>query len=125
MIKHGGNVVMARATKQKIQARSSTEAEIIAAEEAVTFTPFLRQVAEEMAIPVQIELREMVGEGKIKTIYVPTEDMVADVMTKPLPARDFVKHKENMGIKQTIVLDTTNNSNDMRNVVHGDRVYFL
>lgn len=128
VIRHGGNVVMARATKQKIQARSSTEAEIIAAEEAVTFAPFMKQVAAEMAISMEMELaqdnksaihlmqqggqfqrtkhmlsrisylREMVGEGKIKPIYVPTEDMVADIMTKPLPAKDFVKHKKNMGI---------------------------
>ena len=39
-----------------------------------------------------LKLREWQAEGHIKLVYVNTADNAADVLTKPLPAREFSKH---------------------------------
>lgn len=46
----GGTMVMARSSKQKLQARSSTEAEIIAVEDCTTYVVFMRHLCKEMDI---------------------------------------------------------------------------
>lgn len=46
----GGTVIACRSTKQKVQARSSTEAEIIAAEEAITYIPFIMNILKDMGV---------------------------------------------------------------------------
>ena len=39
-----------------------------------------------------LKLREWQAEGHIKVVYVSTADNAADVLTKPLPTREFSKH---------------------------------
>jgi hypothetical protein len=39
-----------------------------------------------------LKLREWQAEGHIKLVYVNTADNAADVLTKPLPTREFSKH---------------------------------
>jgi hypothetical protein len=51
LAKLGNTIVMSRSGKQKIQARSSTEAEIIAAEECATYLVYMRKLCEELGIP--------------------------------------------------------------------------
>ena len=41
-------------------------------------------------------LREVVATGMISVKYIGTEDQVADVMTKALPEKEFVKHRASM-----------------------------
>ena len=43
-------------------------------------------------------IRECIGNGVIKLDYIPTEDMVADVMTKILPLHKLDKCCKNMGV---------------------------
>ena len=43
-----------------------------------------------------MRLREVVATGMISVKYIGTEDQVADVMTKALPEKEFVKHRGSM-----------------------------
>ena len=129
-IKFGNTVVATRSTKQKIQARSSTEAELIAAEECATYVPYLRKLCQELGVPqrgplvmgqdnkssmfIMVQggqfqrvkhmlsriayLRSMVDSKEIQPSYVPTKDMVADILTKPLPAKLLQHHKLLLGM---------------------------
>jgi hypothetical protein len=45
-------------------------------------------------------VREHVAEGLITVDYLPTNDMSADALTKPLAAAKFVKFRSDMGVKQ-------------------------
>ena len=45
-------------------------------------------------------LRENVLSGNVKLEYFPTDDNVADVMTKGLDESAFVKHRENLGLRE-------------------------
>ena len=44
-------------------------------------------------------IREKVECGDIKVVYMPTEEMVADALTKPLPGPKFGKLVANMGLR--------------------------
>ena len=41
-------------------------------------------------------IRNLHEEGIIELKYVPTNQMVADIMTKPLPKADFLKHRSKL-----------------------------
>ena len=43
--------------------------------------------------------REMVEKGDMRVDYIPTSDMVADIMTKSLPRPDFEKFRLALGIR--------------------------
>ncbi|KAF0775095.1 hypothetical protein AaE_001205, partial [Aphanomyces astaci] len=45
-------------------------------------------------------IREKVASADIELKYCPTSDMIADIFTKPLPAVQFSKLREKMGVKQ-------------------------
>ena len=44
-------------------------------------------------------IRDIVQKGEIKITYVPTCDMIADPLTKGIPAENFIKHVGLMGLK--------------------------
>jgi hypothetical protein len=44
-------------------------------------------------------LREKVTKGEIYVEYVPTEDMVADILTKALPRETIERHRSSLGLK--------------------------
>lgn len=48
----GGTIILARSVKQKLQARSSAEAELIAVEECCTYVVHMRYLCHELGIPV-------------------------------------------------------------------------
>ena len=39
-------------------------------------------------------MRELRATGVVKLVLVPTDDMVADLLTKPLPDSTFEKHRD-------------------------------
>ncbi|HND47413.1 MAG TPA: Ty1/Copia family ribonuclease HI, partial [Anaerolineales bacterium] len=126
----GKTFITARSVKQKVQARSSTEAEIIAAEECATYIPFLKGLLHDLKLEVELPfimgqdnkscihmmvqggqfqrtkhmlsrvsfLKDMVNKGLLICKYIQTADMVADLLTKPLPSRAIARHKAVIGI---------------------------
>jgi hypothetical protein len=45
-------------------------------------------------------IRDVIAKGIINTVYCPTEDMVADALTKPLPAWKTFKHAQDLGLRR-------------------------
>jgi hypothetical protein len=43
-------------------------------------------------------IRDKVADGTIKLTYCPTYDMIADILTKPLPKPQFLRLREMMGV---------------------------
>ncbi len=125
----GGTIIMARSVKQKMVARSSSEAELIAAEECATFVVWLRQLCADLGIKVSgptpfaqdnksaiiimlkggsfkrtkhmigkmAYLKERIKMEDIKLHYVPTTDMLADMLTKPVPRETLRRHGSRFG----------------------------
>jgi len=46
-------------------------------------------------------IRELVSDGTFSTTWIPTEDMTADILTKPLPFPLFSKHCLSLGLIPT------------------------
>jgi len=118
----GGTIVMFRSVKQKLVARSSSEAELIAAEECATYVVWMRLLCADLGIKVSgptpfaqdnksaiiimlkggsfkrtkhfigkmAYLRERIKMRDIALYYVPTRDMLADMLTKPV-SRDILR----------------------------------
>jgi hypothetical protein len=45
-------------------------------------------------------IREAVEDGKIEVKYIPTDNNVSDIFTKPLPRPKFVKFVEMLGLRK-------------------------
>lgn len=45
-------------------------------------------------------IRDAVADGTIRLQYIPTAEMTADVLTKPLPKESYWKHVESMGMRR-------------------------
>jgi hypothetical protein len=125
----GGTIIFARSVKQKLVARSSSEAELISADDCATFVVWLRQLCADLGIKVSgptpfaqdnksaiiimlkggtfkrtkhmigkmAYLRERIKMGDIHLHYVPTEDMLADMLTKPVSRETLRRHGSRFG----------------------------
>jgi hypothetical protein len=114
--------IMARSVKQKLVARSSTESELIALDDALCYILWFRKLLEDLGfkqlVPTVIWqdnkstiliaskgpghagktrhvrnryyfIKQHVDEGDVKLNYLPTEEMVSDLLTKPLIGKRF------------------------------------
>lgn len=117
--------------KQPVVALSSTESEYYSLSEAVKEALWIRQVFEELKMPLNNPtimhqdnmstmaiamnpiqhqrvkhmdtrvhfIRDHLEKKDIKLMYCPTEDMVADILTKALPRKAHVKLTELLGLR--------------------------
>lgn len=115
VVKYAGGAISWCSQRQPIVATSTTEAELIAATEATKEVMWLRRLFEEVVkieLPVlyvdnsaavrlaqnpefhrrtkhiaikHFFVREKVVEGHLQVKQIPTEEQIADIMTKPLP----------------------------------------
>ena len=122
IIKLFGNIIFFKSGKQKIVTKSSTEAELVALDDAATYAVWISELLDELNIiyniPVIIYqdnqstmimanagkgnfkrtkhisnryfwIKQFLDSGEIKLIYLPTGDMLADLLTKPLTGSAF------------------------------------
>ena len=64
---------------------------------ALTKNPHLHERSKHIDICYHF-IRDLVEKEKLKIIYIPTEDMIADGLTKPLQRIAFTRFKQQMGI---------------------------
>jgi hypothetical protein len=128
VLKYGGAVVLVRSTKQKINSKSSTEAELIALSDNLIYALRARDFIAAQGYEVgpvcayqdnqsvlsmlkkpdrapdrtknmkvrRIEVKELIKSGAVTVRYVPTNEMIADVLTKPLQGVKFVAMREQL-----------------------------
>lgn len=116
VVTYAGGAVSWLSQRQQITATSTTEAELVAANEAVKEIIWLSRLFGDMGCPQQVPtlqidnqatirlchnpenhrrtkhiqvkyffIREKILDGVLKVQYIPTEEQVADIMTKTLP----------------------------------------
>jgi KUP system potassium uptake protein len=51
-------------------------------------------------------IRDRISKKEFLITYCPTQDMVADIFTKPLPRATFQKHVTNLGLRVATEIDT-------------------
>ncbi|CAJ1945730.1 unnamed protein product [Cylindrotheca closterium] len=123
----GGDAAQVMSKKQKLNSRSSTEAELIAVDNVVTMILWTKLFMEWQGYPIEknilyqdnksailleengrksagkrsraINIRyffitDQVEKGNVKIEYCPTDDMIADFMTKPLQGEKFCKFRD-------------------------------
>jgi hypothetical protein len=122
--KGGTNLALSR--KQRVLARSSTEAELIAIEEILKYATFERDIVEELTgekIKIKIYednlscitmckngnsnnintkhikkkyfiIKEYLDNGLIYFEHLETEEMIADLLTKPIIGQKFIKFRD-------------------------------
>ena len=122
-----GSYLHGRSAKQKLTANSSTEAEILAALDAVKFALWMRNLLAELQITPLLQMtllqdnksammieanpsnkrtahltsklrfvEEQISGGALKTQHVPTADLSADLLTKPLQGSQYLKHSDQL-----------------------------
>jgi len=112
-----GNTIFGKSNKQKIITKSSTEAELIALDEATTYCIWIMELLNELNINYEIPvliyqdnlstitlaeagkgnfkrtkhilnryfwIKQFIDSGEIKLMYLPTRQMIADLLTKPV-----------------------------------------
>jgi Reverse transcriptase (RNA-dependent DNA polymerase) len=125
----GKGAVYSSSTRQKINTRSSTEAELVGVEEAMTGIVWTRNFLESQGVNVHdnvvyqdnqsamllekngtassgkrtrhINIRyyfvkDRIDSGELRVEYCPTEDMLADIFTKPLQGALFRKFRDQL-----------------------------
>jgi hypothetical protein len=45
-------------------------------------------------------VRQVVQEGKVKIVYIPTTDQLADIFTKPLDKQNFLRLRNKLGLRR-------------------------
>ncbi|KAG5717456.1 hypothetical protein E4T56_gene6001 [Termitomyces sp. T112] len=111
---HYGNPDNGRSTTGSVLMVAGGPAEFVAASETgrelCWLRNFLADVGAPQSLPLVLNidnsrqsrhwvwLREAVYDGKIKPVYIPSEDMVADFLTKSLPCETVDKLRRKMGI---------------------------
>ena len=130
----GNGAIISESTKQKVNARSSTEAEMIAVDDSISKILWTKRFIEAQGHQVKANVlyqdntsamkleingkassgkrtrhfdikffyfTDLIKRGEINVEYCPTDEMMADYMTKPLVGSKFVKFKNKiMGIKE-------------------------
>jgi len=129
VIKLFGSLVFAKSGKQRIVTKSSTEAELVALDEAATFVPWIYEFAEELKINVVVPciiyqdnqstiklaikgsgcfkrnkhilnryfwVHRLIDIGAVRLDYLPTEKMIADILTKPVTGDQFFKLRDEL-----------------------------
>jgi hypothetical protein len=126
MLGEKGGTILALSRKQRVLARSSTEAELIAIEEVLKYATFERDLVEEMVgekIRIKVFednkstinlcnngksnnistkhikkkffiIKEYIDEGLAYLEHLETEEMIADLLTKPIIGQKFVKFRD-------------------------------
>ena len=121
----GKGAVLSGSSKQKLNTRSSTEAELIAVDEAMGmimwtrnflhgqgYSPEMKLAQDNMSAMLlekngkassgrrtrHLNIRhffitDRIHQGEVSVVYCPTDDMVADVLTKPLQGSKFRKFR--------------------------------
>ena len=73
---------------------------------AITLTKDARHQSRAKHIDIKYHFtREKLASGRIVMIYCPTKDMVADIMTKPIPRVQFEELRYMMGVRQRKRID--------------------
>lgn len=138
VISINGGTIHWQAKQQPIVAKSTCEAEYIAAAEAATHTLWIRNLLRELGItlpptPLHIDnsaaahmarqqaptkrrkcidikyhfLQDTIKQNAIKVVRVPTHDMPAVLMTKPLKRSTFQRHLRNLRIEAPSLSSTS------------------
>ena len=68
-------------------------------------------------------IRDTLAAGEIVLQYLPTADMVADIMTKPLPRENHEKHSGAMGLNSASMKITPRDADDEDAVMLGKVVF--
>jgi hypothetical protein len=56
-------------------------------------------------------LRDHIEKGDVELVYCPTEDMIADILTKALPVKQHIRLTNLMGLRSLADLRGTSNLN--------------
>jgi len=98
----GNGAISWRAHKQPLIAFSTVEAEYIsasdAAKEEIWISSLFKRLLSLDAYPQEIFVRDACECNAIRTTYLPTSEMTADIMTKSLPRETHWKHVNGMGM---------------------------
>jgi hypothetical protein len=122
IIKLYGNTILIKSLKQKIITKSSTESELVALDESITYVPWITGLLEELTITYSMPIivfqdnqstiimgntghgnfrrtkhiknryfwvKQFVDDGTITLRYINTNNMLADVLTKPTTGQKF------------------------------------
>jgi hypothetical protein len=125
----GKGAIYSSSTRQKINTRSSTEAELVGVEEAMTGIVWTRNFLESQRVTIRdnvvyqdnqsamllenngtassgkrtrhINIRyyfvkDRIDNGELRVEYCPTEEMLADILTKPLQGALFRKFRDRL-----------------------------
>ena len=118
----GKGMIVSDSTKQKVNSRSSTEAELIGVDDRISKILWIKRFIEYQGFPVKLNIiyqdntstmklenngkassgkrtrhfdikyfyvTDLIGRQEVQIIYCPTDDMIADYMTKPLTGSKF------------------------------------
>ena len=69
-------------------------------------------------------IREMIANNNVALTYLNTEDMISDMLTKPLEPKSFLKHRDNLLGNHKVFFQQILNNGESK-VVHGTKLAFF